>query len=114
MQTEQNEYQECERISVPYFKGYRCLGWKVPKKGEYCLSSLSDSFHALVACVESDWGLTHVVYEKLPPKRYVLEEIPGKQLLNNGDIYIDEQGRIQTWSWETSLAEYTVLKIVNE
>jgi hypothetical protein len=100
---------ETETIEVPHFDGYRYLGFMKPRKGMYVLSNGGP------VLADHDFESKWLVYEKLPPKRYVFEETGEERGAKDGDVYIDPDGYIQTWSacWPSSYA-YKILRRVED
>lgn len=99
-----------ESISVPYFEWYRCIGLKPPCKGDYVLSMQGDKLLML----DRYLSIPMVVYEKIPPRRYVFEETGEYRPIREGEFY-SLNGEILRWrdSLESYLS-YKVLKVVDE
>lgn len=111
MNTEQIEDQKYERISVPYFEGYKCVGYKHPKEGEYYFCP----FYPLKQAYYDFHDTPFLVYEKIPPKRYIFEETGEYRKVKTGDLYLRKEGTISRWNSERpSLFEYKILRKVDE
>lgn len=97
-----------ENISVPHFEGYRCVGYKIPHKGEYYLQqgTLNESY----GCSVVEW----LTYEKIPPKRYIFEETGEYRAVKNGDYYLFENHIFYRGNDEESLSFYKILRKVDE
>jgi hypothetical protein len=56
-----------------------------------------------------------LVYEKIQPRRYIFEETGEERETREGDVYIDQDGRIKTWDvcWSSTCA-YKILRKVEE
>lgn len=98
-----------EQISVPHFEGYRCIGYKIPKLGQYfCKEGVlveANEYH----CAE------RLTYEKISPKRYVFEETGEFRRLCIGDMYISNAGEAVIWRHnEPSFCSYKILRKVDE
>lgn len=98
-----------ESISVPHFEGYKCVGYKVPKLGQYYCK---DGF--LVEATKTHFTTEWLVYEKLPPKRYIFEETGEYRTVKNGDYYLFENHIFYRSNDEESLSFYKILRKVDE
>lgn len=98
-----------EMIEVPHFPGYKCLGYVVPKKGQYHLVRKSDLDYVSFDCGCGE----RVVYEKL--KRYVFEETGEMRRVQPGEWYITDSGHIDRWTESISTySNYIILRKVEE
>lgn len=103
---------ETETIEVPHFEGYKCIGYASPKIGQYYLAMDSSKLEY----VRIDFVTPFLVYEKIPPKRYVFEETGECRQANPGEYYLDSFGHLQRWNqsqW-ASVYCYKVLRQVEE
>lgn len=100
-----------ENISVPYFEGYKCVGYKHPKKGEYYFCP----FYPLKQANYDFHDTPFLVYEKISPKRYIFEETGEYRKVKPGELYLSNEGIVRRWySQDPSGLEYTILREVDE
>lgn len=111
MKTEKIEDQKYERISVPYFEGYKCVGYKHPKKGEYYFCP----FYPLKQAYYDFHDTPFLVYEKIPPRRYIFEETGEYRKVKTGEWYIYCDDYPTLWVCrQPSPFEGKILRKVNE
>lgn len=98
-----------ESISAPHFEGYKCVGYRVPKKGEYYL---------LKGDLNESYGCSFVeflIYEKILPKRHVFEETGEFRQVKRGELYLSNNGTVLHWgSQYPSLFEHKILRKVEK
>lgn len=99
-----------ETIDVPHFEGYKCVGYRIPNKGEYYLRE--DRLQECLSTHDAPW----LVYEKLTPKRYVFEETGEYRKVLFGELYFnDDDDTISRWYSEVpSCVEYKILRRIDE
>lgn len=102
-----------EKIEVPSFKGYKCLGFQSPKKFQYYLTaSKTGEWHLSLAYM--DMFSPCVVYEKLPPKRYVFEETGEVRPVQYGEYFLYQGRSIVIWLHEeSSESNHKIIKLIN-
>lgn len=98
-----------ESILVPHFEGYKCVGYKIPEKGEYYLKNDE------LKLVELPHYLEGLVYEKIPPKRYIFEETGEKRQASYGEYYLsnDENFMLHP-SLKDTVGVYPILRRIDE
>ena len=100
-----------ESILVPHFEGYKCIGLLKPRKGHYVISISGERLIQL----DMDLQTPMVVYEKIPPKRYIFEETSEYRKVKRGELCLSEEGTISRWySQYPSLFEYKILRKIDE
>lgn len=109
MKTEKIEDQKYENISVPYFEGYRCVGYIPTRIGQYFLKE------GELICADTNLLYEWLTYEKILPKRYVFEETGEFRQVKTGELCLSEEGTISRWySQYPSLFEHKILRKVDE
>lgn len=104
-----------ETIEVPHFDGYKCIGYAQPKIGQYFLVPDNSTGRLQLEYVRIDFVTPFLVYEKIPPKRYVFEETGEYRPVAYEEVYLDSLGGIQTWiSLCRSACDYKILRQVEE
>lgn len=105
-----SDSKKTETIEVPHFEGFECVGYQYPCYGQYYLfdGELLFSEHAH----DNAW----LVYEKLPPKRYIFEETGERRVLRTGDLYVTDYSDMpQIWEpEEVSSGHYKILRKIDE
>lgn len=81
--------KETETITVPHFEGYKCVGYKIPKKGQYYLY-LKEQLHMAPYDMDTIW----LVYEKLQPKRYIFEATDEFRVPQKGEWFLYDANTI--------------------
>lgn len=98
-----------EQISVPHFEGFKCIGFKIPKVDEYFL------LEGELCAAKGYFSYEEIVYEKLPPKRYVFEETGEIRPVLTGEWYLFCDAHPSCWlARYPSLHEVKILRKIDE
>lgn len=100
-----------EQISVPHFEGFKCLGYFVPKAKQYIWS-----MGQIPTQISFDYTDTkHLVYKKLPPKRYIFEETGERRKAIHREYYLNRDGDIICHdNLKDTVGIYTILRRIDE
>lgn len=99
-----------ESILVPHFAGFKCLGYLVPKAGQHIWMH----GESLRETVTDFTDTKFLVYEKLPPKRYIFEETGEYRFGERGDYILNGEDCLRWSSVYLSRVKYKILRRINE
>lgn len=103
--------EQLHTISIPGLPdGWRAVAYRYPKEGEYFLWEMKPTLS------ECDYQeITHLIIEKIQPRRIVLEETEEFREAEPGEFLINIQGFLQEWSdTAKTAAKYRIWRVVED
>ena len=93
---------ETEKIYVPKFEGFECIGLVIPSENLpcKCLTFSAKEGEAYLSDIGIHDAAHRICYRKIKPKRVTLESTGIYDFVSNGEYYMDLDGKIKMWTFD--------------